>query len=80
MSILSAIQSIKCRFWMHPRLQVIQSFGSGKHIGCPHCKREYAMHDGARVVVPWDGDFEDLYQSMGYDTETASVRWRRRHS
>lgn len=77
MDLSELIQSVKCRFWMHPRLDVIQSFGSALHIGCPYCKREYAMHQGMEVVVPWDDTFAVLYDLMGYDTETASVRWRR---
>jgi len=71
------LRKIKCRFAFHPRLDVIQTFGSAQHIGCPYCKREYGIHHGERVVIPWTPDLAELYDFMGYDTETASERWRR---
>lgn len=70
-------QRIRCKLSMHSRLDVIQSFGAGQHIGCPHCGREFAIHHGDQIVVPWDSSFDELYQMCGYDTEAASKRWRR---
>lgn len=73
-------RDLKCRFGFHPRLQVIQHFGSAQHIGCPHCRRHYAIHHGMRVVLPWDSDFASLYEDMGYDTHGAHQRWLARLS
>lgn len=70
-------RKLGCRFYMHPRLDVIQSFGSAQHVGCPYCRRQYGMHHGMQVVIPWTPDLAELYQLMGYDTETATQRWQR---
>lgn len=65
-----------CRIGMHKRLHVIQSFGSGKHVGCPDCLKEWAMHDGMEVIVPWDHDFEVMYGvHLGYDIDAFRQRW-----
>lgn len=77
MSLTSIIRSVRCRLNLHPRLDVIQTFGSAQHIGCPHCRREFGIHHGMQAVIPWSPDLAELYQMMGYDTETPSLRWRR---
>lgn len=61
---------------MHSRLDVIQTFGAAQHIGCPYCKREFGIHHGMRAIIPWDSDVAEMYQFMGYDTETPTRRWR----
>lgn len=75
--LLEIVRAVKCRFWMHPRLDVIQTFGSAQHIGCPYCRREYGIHHGMQAVIPWTSELAELYGWMGYDTEEASARWRR---
>ena len=77
MKLPAILRKIGCRFNMHPRLDVIQSFGSAQHIGCPYCRREYGIHHGERVIIPWDSELAELYEFMGYDTESATRRWRR---
>lgn len=67
---------IKCKLNMHPKLMVIQTFGSAQHVGCPYCKKEYGIHHGMRAVIPWTPDLAELYQWMGYDTEGPSRRFR----
>lgn len=69
-------RKVRCKLNMHPKLMVIQSFGSAQHIGCPYCKREYGIHHGERVVIPWDSELDELYGLMGYDTEGPSLRFR----
>jgi len=71
------VQSVKCRFWMHPKLDVIQSFGSAQHVGCHYCRRQYGMHHGMQAVIPWTPELAELYQWMGYDTDTPTERWLR---
>lgn len=77
MGIRQLFTALKCRLNMHPRLDVIQTFGSAQHVGCPCCRREMGIHHGMRVVIPWSPDLSELYQDMGYDTEGPSARWRR---
>ncbi len=36
-----------------------------KKIGCTLCDRSWAMHDGTRSFVPWNGEFEMLYAKDG---------------
>lgn len=69
-------QKIRCALSMHSRLDVIQTFGAAQHIGCPHCKREFGIHHGMEAIIPWDSKIADMYQMLGYDTETPSRRWR----
>jgi hypothetical protein len=71
------LRPLLCRLGFHPRLQVIQSFGAAEHIGCPDCRREYAIHHGERASLPWDADFEKLYgaDGFGYDIDGARQKW-----
>lgn len=77
---ISFWRKFMCAAGMHKRLQVIQTFGAAQHVGCPYCEREFAIHHGMRVVVPWDSDFSELYEDMGYDTRKARAAWRGRLS
>lgn len=67
-----------CALTLHPRLEVIQTFGQAQHIGCPRCGRHYAIHHGLRMILPWDADFAKLYADMGYDVDRPLARWRAR--
>jgi hypothetical protein len=69
------IRRLFCCLGLHHRLHTIQRFGAAAHVGCPDCRREFAMHDGLRVFLPWDGDFASLYTDMGYDVEDFRRRW-----
>lgn len=77
MSILAVLRRIRCRLNLHPRLDVIQTFGAAQHIGCPYCRREFGIHHGERVVVPWDSDLAEMYDFLGYKTAESTRRWRR---
>ncbi len=70
-------RKLLCRLNLHRKLEVIQSFGTAQHIGCPDCGREYGIHHGERVVIPWTPELAELYECMGYDTALPSQRWRR---
>lgn len=64
-----------CDLGLHRNLHVIQRFGAAAHVGCPRCEREFAMHDGLRAFVPWDGDLEQLYQDFGCDVNGQRQAW-----
>ena len=32
-----------------------------RKVGCTRCGKHWAMHDGTRSFVPWDGEFEALH-------------------
>ena len=74
--------AIRCKLGHHKSLNVIQTFGAQKHIGCPRCGRQMGMHGGLRIVIPWDDELDQLYQDMGYDTVAATAaweKWRKEH-
>lgn len=68
-------RAIMCRLSRHRRYQVIQTFGAAQHVGCPDCRRTFAVHHGMRAWLPWDADFASLYDDMGYDTKAATRKW-----
>lgn len=37
-----------------------QLSGAGRKLTCS-CGRQYAVHDGMGVILPWDSDFEKFY-------------------
>lgn len=72
----TVFRRLMCRLGYHHSLNVIQSFGAAKHVGCPDCRREFGMHDGMRAFLPWDGDIEALYTDCGYDVPKYRAAWR----
>ncbi|ASQ10196.1 hypothetical protein CDO22_17925 [Sinorhizobium meliloti] len=70
------IDKIRCRLSYHRRLDVIQSFGSAQHIGCPNCGKQLAIHHGIRVCIPWDADLKSMYEDFGYDVEGPLSKWQ----
>ena len=36
-----------------------------RKVGCTRCGKHWAMHDGTRSFLPWDGEFEALYAPGG---------------
>lgn len=73
---MKLLQRLRCRLGFHGGLNVIQSFGSAEHIGCPRCGRQMGIHHGMRAVIPWESDLEQLYRDMGYDTAAAMGAWQ----
>lgn len=60
------VQKIKCLLGYHS-YRVVQGFGySRRRIKCRFCRSDLAMNDDLKIVVPWDGSFEDMYSSWGY--------------
>jgi hypothetical protein len=42
-----------------------------RKVGCTRCGKHWAMHDGTRSFVPWDGEFESLYAPGGILAEAS---------
>jgi hypothetical protein len=42
-----------------------------RKVGCTRCGKHWAMHDGTRSFVPWDGEFEEFYAPGGILAETS---------
>jgi len=36
-----------------------------RKVGCTRCNSHWAMHDGTRSFVRWDGEFEEFYAPGG---------------
>ena len=42
-----------------------------RKVGCTRCGKHWAMHDGTRSFVPWDGELEALYAPGGILAEAS---------
>ena len=42
-----------------------------RKVGCARCGEHWAMHDGTRSFVPWDGELEALYAPGGILAEAS---------
>ena len=42
-----------------------------RKVGCTRCGKHWAMHDGTRSFVEWDGELESLYAPGGILAEAA---------
>lgn len=51
-----------CLIW-HKSLVVVKNYGGSKRVKCTSCGREYGMHDGARVILPWR-DVASIYDDL----------------
>ena len=38
---------------------------TSRKIGCLRCGMEWGMNDRVQLIIPWDGELEDLYRSIG---------------
>jgi hypothetical protein len=62
---MNTICRIVCLLLGHKYL-VLRVFNpSARQIGCTRCNRKWAMHDGTRSLVLWDGEFESMYKRFG---------------
>jgi hypothetical protein len=49
------------------RFRLVQEFGpSQRRLKCERCGGDWGMHDGARVIVDWSPEFEQLYRDRGF--------------
>lgn len=57
---------ITCLLGFH-KYKVVMNFGAQERmLWCPRCKKHWAMSDRDQVILEWDNDFTELYESMGY--------------
>jgi len=56
------IRRAACKLIGHKYVVVRRFSPWARKIHCTRCERSFAMHDGVRTVLPWEGDFEDLYK------------------
>ena len=57
-------------FGHHYVVERVLNHGARK-VGCTRCGKHWAMHDGTRSFVPWDGEFESLYAPGGILAEAS---------
>lgn len=76
--ILYSIKQIVIRFHCFlgkHAYEMIQNFGDGTYrIGCPNCKKEWAMNDRTRTMLPWDFEFQSMYQNI-FGIKIKNPRW-----
>ena len=68
---------IRCRIGWHKCLDIINTFGSAQHIGCPDCGRQFGIHHDMRVVIPWDSALASMYESFGHDVKGPLAKWQK---
>jgi len=56
---------LMCLVFGHQFAVVKEFYPDQRMVGCKRCCRIWAMHDGVRAFVPWDGDFTRLYSDRG---------------
>jgi hypothetical protein len=66
--------NICCIFGKH-KYETIQKFSDQtRRIGCPICKKEWAMSDDTITLLPWDFEFQSMYRNIfGYTIQ--NPRW-----
>ena len=69
------LKNLLCWFGFHGRMDVIQTFGSAEHIGCPSCGRRYAIHHGMKACIPWSDEAKSMYEAFGYDIDGPLAKW-----
>jgi hypothetical protein len=69
------IMRLRCWFGKH-EYEVIQEFGDdSRRIGCPYCKKEWAMNDRTKTLLPWDYEFQSMYKNI-FKYELKKPRWQ----
>ena len=65
------LERLFCTIFGH-RYVVERVLNAGaRKVGCTRCGRHWAMHDGTRSFVQWDGEFEAFYAPGGMLAEAA---------
>ena len=55
---------IMCWLTKHKYVVLRELNQHNRMIGCKRCYRSWAMNDDTRTLVPWDVEFEELYQEL----------------
>lgn len=65
-SLIFKIIDFICWLLGHKYVVLKEFTPSQRKVGCPRCKNTWAMHDGLKAFVEWDGEFEEMYQRGWY--------------
>lgn len=57
----------KCIYLPWHKLRIKKKFSNySRQVECS-CGKLYAMHDGVRTILPWDGSFDELYKDWEFE-------------
>jgi hypothetical protein len=59
------MRKLFCLFGRHDYALVQKLTPHSRKIGCRVCRRMFGMNDDARAVIPWDGELEEMYRTIG---------------
>lgn len=60
-------KKIVCTLFGH-KYHVTQKFNkTERRVGCSRCNKDWAMNDIVGSLLDWDGEFEQMYEDMGYE-------------
>ena len=55
------IGKLLCAIFGHRYVLERKLNDGARKVGCTRCRNHWAMHDGTRTFVQWDGEFESFY-------------------
>jgi hypothetical protein len=58
------IERIMCALFGHKYVVEKRLSSTSRKVGCTICNKKWAMNDDVRAFVPWDYDFEKLYEDI----------------
>lgn len=62
---MSRIARLWC-FLVGHRYEVWQELtGHSRRVICDHCHGDWGMNDDVRSFIPWSGDMEEMYKTIG---------------
>ena len=54
-------------FVLGHKYHVIQRFSkTSRRVECLRCKADWGMNDSVRVIIPWSGELEEMYELLGH--------------
>jgi len=56
------MKRIKCFFGKHSFYTIEKVSTNTDKLGCHNCGKKFAINYNVNVAVPWDSDFDDLYE------------------
>ena len=66
------IKKIICFIFGH-KYRVAQKFNTySRRVTCARCKDKFAMNDDVRSLLPWDCEFEGMYEDHGHE-----IKWNK---
>lgn len=62
--LFSLMEKAECLFFGHSVVTIEKLSDQARHIGCVRCRREYAINDVQRIVIPWNEQTRQFYKDM----------------